>query len=43
MSRVIVCKMGRLGDLIKLVDCPLQELRDGPEEVRPANLTDIYI
>ena len=27
MSRVIVCKMGRFGELRKLVDCPLADLR----------------
>ena len=32
-SRVIVCKVGRLGELVKLVDCPLSELR--PEESPP--------
>ena len=26
MSRVIVCKLGRLGELRKLVDCPLADL-----------------
>ena len=35
-SRVIVCKVGRLGELVKLVDCPLSELRPEDSPSPPA-------
>ena len=41
LARVIVCKMGRAGELRKLVDCSLGEIRDqqGTRETREARET----